>query len=260
MGAASIASPQWVGVSKGPSLPESRNPPGRRTPRKPADPVRGRRDSAAAERDLPRWVVEALTRVTPNDRVEAALRELSDASKALSEGRFGAALRRATKAKGLSPRDATVREVLGIAAYRLGEWATALRELRTYRRLAGEGTHVPVEMDVLRALGRPKDVERLWSEVESLTDSDAVLKETLVVYASFLLDETRIAEARALATPDVVSSRPYAEDLRVWYVAARSAALDGDRDQAVELRDAILSFDPSFPGIAALDAAIASNA
>lgn len=209
---------------------------------------------------LPRWVIEALSRVTPQERVPAALRELGDATDALAEGRFQSAWRHASKAKELSPRDISVREVLGLSAYRLGEWVVALRELRTHRRLSGEVTHLPVEMDSLRAMGRNEDVEKLWQEVGRLADEPSIIKEASVVYASYLLDNDRTEEARALITPGRLSNKPYPEDLRVWYVAARSAALDGDPAEANRIRDAIEIFDPAFPGLDLLAAEISPTA
>ncbi len=116
----------------------------------------------AAASGLPRHVVEALIRVTPPARQSAALSALAEAAEAFSEGQFHVAARKAGHAKDLSSRDATIREILALASYRIGDWQTALRELRTYRRLSGETTHMPVEMDVLRALGRGKDVAAVW--------------------------------------------------------------------------------------------------
>jgi predicted Zn-dependent protease len=200
-----------------------------------------------------------LTRVTPAERVGPALDALGEASAALGEGRFHPAVRYARKAKELSPRDASVREVLGLASYRVGDWLTALRELRTYRRLAGESTHLPVEMDALRALGRKNDVEEVWNQVAALRDAPSVQKEGRVIYASFLMDEGRTSEARRVATPKALTNNPHPEDLRLWYVAARAAALDGDQAEATRLRDAVLIMDPGFPGMDELDAAISST-
>jgi predicted Zn-dependent protease len=204
-------------------------------------------------------VVDALVRVTPDKRVPAALEALGEASSALSEGRFHQALRHAKRAKELTPRDATVREVLGLAAYRVGAWGEALRELRTYRRFTGEATHIPVELDSLRALGRFDDVEQAWSQFAGLDVKPSVRKEALVVYASFLLDQGKVSDARRLVSPRPLAPEPGEADLRVWYVAARAAAVAGDATEARRLRDAILIADPGFPGMDELDSEIASS-
>lgn len=223
---------------------------------------RGGRENRGGDpgRGLPRWVIDGLTRVTPGSRVPGALKALGDASAALEEGRFDVAVRRARAAKELAPRDPTVREILGLAAYRAAEWRVALTELRTYRRLSGDTTHLPVEMDALRAMGRNEDVEKAWDQLKKLGASPAAEKEGRVVYASYLIDENRAAEARRLVRPRVLSNDPFPEDLRLWYVAARAAALDGDIDEARRLRDAVLTIDPAFPGIGELEETIASHA
>ncbi len=165
-------------------------------------------------------------------------------------------MRKAERAKELAPRDATVREILGLAAYRIGDWAKALRELRTYRRITGETTHLPVEMDVLRALGRTDDVAAAWTTLQDLGGTPAVLKEGTVVYASFLIDQGDVAAARRLTRPTRLTHKPFSEDLKLWYVAARAAALEGDAANARDLRNRILEHDPAFPGIDELEALI----
>ena len=48
------------------------------------------------------------------------------------------------------------RETLAVTAYRTGDFALALRELRTYRRLSGLDVHVALMVDCERGLGRPE--------------------------------------------------------------------------------------------------------
>jgi len=164
------------------------NPKGARSAEKSVE-SRRRRDLKGAAVNLPNWVIEALARTTPRDRVGPALEALGEASAAMADGRYHVAVKQAREAKRLAPQDATVRETLGLAAYRLGDWDTALAELRAYRRMAGDQQHLPIEMDVHRALGRDRDVEKIW---ETLADADvdpAVWKEGKVVYGSYLLDQ-----------------------------------------------------------------------
>lgn len=192
-------------------------------------------------------------RVTPASRQNAALAALAAASEAFADGQYHVAVRKAEHAKDLASRDVTVREILGLSAYRVGNWQTALRELRTYRRLSGETTHMPVEMDALRALDRPEDVEAAWLEFRKLGGGPAVKKEARVVYASHLIDEGDLAGAAALAGSPKRTADPWPEDLRLWYVAARIAALQGDRAKARGLADEIVLIDPAFPGLDELD-------
>lgn len=221
-------------------------------------PTRRRRDLSGAAADLPGWVIAELERATPRERVAAALHALGEATQALADGRFRAALRWARRAKDLAPRDATVRETLGLAAYRSSDWKTALRELRTYRRMTGETTHLPVEMDCLRALGRGEELQAAWTELRRRRSRRRTIQEGKVVYASHLLDQGKADEAWEIVGSERLRSEPDDWDLRVWYVAARAAAARGDTGAARRLRDEILRHDPSFPGLDELDAEIAA--
>jgi hypothetical protein len=216
-----------------------------------------RRDLQGAAVDLPNWIVEALVRVTPKDRIAPALEALGEASAAMNDGRYHAAVKDAKRAKNLSPQDSTIRETLGLSAYRIGDWDTALSELRAYRRMAGDASHMPIEMDVLRAKGRGKDVKSAWETLQKADVAPAVWKEGKVVYGSYLLDEGDAAGAWDLTGPDRVGPNAKESDLRVWYIAARAAASNGDAGTARRIADAIVLNDPSFPGLDALDQEIA---
>jgi len=218
-----------------------------------------RRDLQGAAVDLPNWIVEALARVTPKDRIAPALEALGEASAAMRDGRYHAAVKDAKQAKDLSPQDTTVRETLGLAAYRIGDWDTALAELRAYRRMAGDASHMPIEMDVLRAKGRGRDVAAAWETLKKADVTPSVYKEGKVVYGSFLLDQGDAAGAWELTGPDRVGPNAKDADLRVWYVAARAAARTGDTATARRIADAIVLNDPSFAGLDALDHEIAHN-
>lgn len=52
-------------------------------------------------------------------------------------------------------RIGVVRETLAITAYATGDYALALRELRTYRRITGRDDQLPMMVDSERGLGRP---------------------------------------------------------------------------------------------------------
>ncbi len=134
-----------------------------------------------------------------------------------------------------------------------------MRELRTYRRLSGETTHMPVEMDVLRALGRDKDIAAVWDDFRKLGGGPAVKKEARVVYASYLIDRGDLDEAASVAGKPKIAPDPWPEDMRLWYVAARIAALQGDKRRARHIADAIVLEDPSFPGLDELDRLIDTN-
>ncbi len=195
--------------------------------------------------------------MTPRARVAEAVGHLEQAAAAFVAGRYGKARQHAEEAKELSPRLPSIREILGLAAYRAGQWKQALSELRTYRRLSGDTTHLPVEMDVLRALERDADVEAAYALLCRLGGSRATMDEGRVVYASFLLDHDRPREAWELTRPASLGADPSEGELRVWYVACRTAVRLGERATGRRLYEAIQEADPGFPGLDELDAALA---
>lgn len=219
-----------------------------------------RRDLAGAAVNLPNWVIESVERTTPRDRIAPTLEALGAASEALADGKYQSAVKHGQRAKSLSPNDATIRETIGLAAYRIGDWGTALTELRAYRRMAGETTHLPIEMDVLRAQGRTKDVETAWQELNRRGGHGLVMNEGAIVYASFLLDQGVYDEAWNVIDPGTVTAKPNEGHLRRYYVAARVAAARGDQATAKRYSDAIVLNDPSFPGWETLEAEISRSA
>ncbi|UBH05041.1 hypothetical protein K8P10_000552 [Leucobacter sp. Psy1] len=58
------------------------------------------------------------------------------------------------------------RETLAVTAYRTGDYALALRELRTYRRLTGSNAHVALMIDCERGLGRPQKAIETGAEAD----------------------------------------------------------------------------------------------
>ena len=93
------------------------------------------------------------------------------------------ALQHARFARSKAPRIAAVREAAGLAAYRAGEWAEALAELRAARRISGGPGHLPVLADVERALGRPERALDLARSPEARQLDDADRIELLIVTA-----------------------------------------------------------------------------
>jgi hypothetical protein len=135
----------------------------------------------------------------------------------------------------------------------MGRWDLALRELRTFRRFTGESTHVPIELDVLRALDRPSDVEDLWKQFQRFDADRETRHEARVVFASFLLDRGEDHRAWEVADPRRLGDDPGESELRVWYVAARAAQRLGDTATARRLHRAVEAADPAFPGLDDLD-------
>ncbi|WP_225224582.1 hypothetical protein [Cellulomonas sp. JH27-2] len=117
-----------------------------------------------------------------------------------------------------------VREAAGLAAYRTGRFAEALRELRTVRRLNGSSEHLPIMADCERGLGRPERAIALSQEPEAETLDAAGRLELAIVVSGARVDLGEFDAALAtLATPAVRGAKGVAA-ARV--AQARSAAFE----------------------------------
>jgi hypothetical protein len=211
---------------------------------------------AAASGQLPGWVRDEVNRSTPKERREPALRLLSQGVAEFSDERYRAAAARLREAKALSPRAATIRELLGLSAYRAELWEEALRELRTFRRLTGDTSQMPAEMDALRALGRPADVDKTWQLFKELGGARDVELEARVVYASHLLDQGKVKPAWEVIKPGRLVASAGEAEIRSWYVAAKVALAAGDRETARTITNAISKQAPSLEGLEELQTSV----
>ncbi|QTE31382.1 hypothetical protein J4E96_07085 [Pengzhenrongella sicca] len=119
-----------------------------------------------------------------------------------------------------------VREAAGLAAYRTGRYAEALRELRTVRRLNGSSEHLAIMADCERGLGRPERALALAAspEAEGL-EADAAIELAIVVSGARLdLAEPEAAYA-VLADSALARLGVVAGVVAVRIAQARSAAL-----------------------------------
>ncbi len=117
-----------------------------------------------------------------------------------------------------------VREAAGLAAYRTGRYAEALRELRTVRRLNGSSEHLAIMADCERGLERPERAIALAQTPEAETlPADARVELAIVVSGARLdLGEPEAAVA-ALGTAEV---RAATGALAVRVAVARATALE----------------------------------
>ena len=125
-----------------------------------------------------------------------------------------------------------VREAAGLAAYRTGRHAEALRELRTVRRLSGSAEHLAVMADCERGLGRPERAVALAGDPDAATlPLDAAAELAIVVSGARLdLDQPDAA----VAALDQASVRRATGLLAVRVAQARAVALEaaGRADEA----------------------------
>jgi len=83
---------------------------------------------------------------------------------------------------------AVVRETAAITAYRTGDFATALRELRTYRRISGKNDQLPMMVDCERGLGRPERALELGRSIDRAALDPAVQVELAIAMSGARLD------------------------------------------------------------------------
>lgn len=133
-----------------------------------------------------------------------------------------------------------VREAAGLAAYRLGHYAEALRELRTVRRLNGSSEHLPVMADAERGLGRPERALDLARTPEAETLDAQGRTELALVVAGARVDlgqtEAALAVLDSIPARDVTSP-----ELRHRVSEVRADVLEalGRVDEAAALRVAL---------------------
>jgi tetratricopeptide (TPR) repeat protein len=200
------------------------------------------RGTPSRSSDLPRDVLDEVRRATRPSAQRDAIARLARAIELLQRGDAGAATLEAEKARAISPRSASVREVLGLAWYGQGRFQDAVKELKAYRRISGRNDQNHVIADSLRGIGRP--LEAIPLADEALRDrhvTNEVKAEAVIVAASALADEGRFAEAlaflgRARTRADV--AEPYT--LRLWYVKGDVLERAGRRaDAAAEFRKVV---------------------
>ena len=192
---------------------------------------------------------EEIHRTARKDRRTAVLKVIAEGIDDYGNEEFEAARRKLAKAKQLSPRSPSVRELLGLSAYRLERWDEALAEMRAYRRIAGDTSYMPAEMDCLRALGRGADVEKTWARFGELGGNRPAEAEARVVYGAFLLDQDRPAEAWAVTRPSRLPPGAPPYELRRWFIAARAAFEIGDAEAAEKLAAAVYQTEPAMAGL-----------
>jgi hypothetical protein len=195
-------------------------------PRRPS--LRLIRDEAAPEGPVPgpkrtrraKGTPRELAAVTPaatGPRSAKLAEGLQKANRAIDRGYEHEALRILRTLKDRHPEDPDVRELLGVALYRLGRWAQARKELESFVELTGSAVQHPVIMDCARALGRHTIVERLWEELRAASPAAEVMTEGRIVAAGSLADRGRLPEAIKLLERGPVSPKRIAEHpLRLW--------------------------------------------
>jgi 23S rRNA pseudouridine2605 synthase len=115
-------------------------------------------------KDLDR-VARIQLKTLSKENADRVARHLAAAAEVLEEDPE-LAHRHALSAARTAGRIAVVRESLAITAYAIGDFALALRELRTYRRISGNNDQLPLMVDSERGVGRPDRALELGRSVD----------------------------------------------------------------------------------------------
>jgi tetratricopeptide (TPR) repeat protein len=173
------------------------------------------------------------------------------AAQALERGYENQALRLLRPYREATPEDTTVRELMGLAYYRQGKWAAAIKELEAYYKLTALTTHHPILMDSFRALGRHKRTDELWEELRSVSPAADIVAEGRIVAAGSLADRGKLPEAIALLERASKQPRHVADHhLRLWYALADLQERAGEYAAARTLFRRVSSHDPKFVDVA----------
>lgn len=126
-----------------------------------------------------------------------------------------------------------VREAVALTAYAAGEYADALREFRTYRRMTGDDTHIAAQVDSERALGRTEKALQLAAEVDASRLDRAARAELAMVVSGIREDAGDLQGAHeALQIPELDRRRGYPFSPRLFQRQADVLLALGRREEA----------------------------
>lgn len=188
-----------------------------------------------------------LVRALGATRGAKANEKLRDAAHAFERERYPEARTILKPLAEQAPGAATVRELLGLTYYRLGQWKNAVAELEAFRELTGSSEQNPVLADAYRGLKRPREVEDLWDELREASPSADLVTEGRIVMAGSLADRGKLAEAIALLSKSHRPTKsPQIHHLRQAYALADLYERAGDVARARELFRWVAQNEPDF--------------
>jgi len=190
--------------------------------------------------------------VTPQDLDKGARNELKTLSKENADG-VAQHLAMAARLIGTDPalahlhamsaarragRIAMVRETLAITAYETGDYALALRELRTYRRISGKDDQLPLMVDSERGVGRPERALELGRSVDRSTLDVPVRVALAIAMSGARLDLGQDDDALAeLEIPQLDPKRAFSWSPALFAAYADTLDILGREDEAAVWHD-----------------------
>ncbi|KAF2416386.1 hypothetical protein B2K11_16100 [Microbacterium sp. B35-30] len=220
-------------------------------------PVRARHDDPfipddVTPQDLPTAARNELKTLSKENADEVA-RHLAMASELIDEDP-ALAHQHALSASRRAGRIAIVRETLAITAYATGDFALALRELRTYRRISGRDDQIALMVDSERGVGRADRALEVGRSVDRATLDTSVRVELAIAMSGARLD---LGEPeRALQELDIPEFDPdRAFEWSPGLFAARAAVLEelGRTDEAAQWQHRAVVAGEAIDAAAGLD-------
>ncbi|WP_228495257.1 hypothetical protein [Microbacterium sp. VKM Ac-2870] len=132
-------------------------------------------------------------------------------------------------------RIAIVRETVAITAYALGDFALAVRELRTYRRISGRDDQIALLVDSERGVGRPDRALEVGRAVDRAALPTEVRVQLAIAMSGARLDLGETDRAlQELDIPELDPDRAFSWSPGLF--AARAAVLEelGRIDEAAQ--------------------------
>jgi hypothetical protein len=135
-------------------------------------------------------------------------------------------------------RIGVVRETLAITAYATGDFALAIRELRTYRRITGSNNQLPLMVDSERGVGRADRALELGRSVDRETLPVEVQVSLAIAMSGARLDRGQNEAALVeLEIPQLDPNRAYSWSPELFHAYADVLEELGRDDDANQWRD-----------------------
>jgi tetratricopeptide (TPR) repeat protein len=150
----------------------------------------------------------------------------------------------ATYARSLAPRLAVVREAAGLTAYRTGDYAAALADLRAVRRMTGDPSHLPILADIERGLGRP-DRSLAYGKDPDVAKLEPAARVELAIVLSGARRDRKEYDAAVVGLQgsalDSDQLQPWTP--RLWYAYAEALLAAGRKDEALKWFESVAAID-----------------
>jgi tetratricopeptide (TPR) repeat protein len=151
-------------------------------------------------------------------------------------------------------RIGVVRETLAITAYATGDFALALRELRTYRRISGSNEQLPLMVDSERGVGRADRALELGRSVDRSTLPNDVQVSLAIAMSGARLDLGQSAAALAeLEIPQLDPNRAFSWSTDLFHAYADVLDELGRTEQAETWRERAARADEAIGTATSLD-------